>query len=139
MTIGLDQPVALPNSSQRRWWRVITALLLIAIFLQAVFAGATLSGFDWARQLHAANAGFVLAASLLASLVAIATLRPTANGTKLALMLLALAAAIFVQFALGRMTAKGDNLLWLHVPLGVAVVALASRAAATARQLGQEK
>ena len=47
-----------------------------------------------------------------------------------------LAAAVFLQTAVGRATAKGDNLLWLHVPLGVALVGFAGQAAAVARKLG---
>lgn len=139
MAIHLDQATTSRAPSARPWWSVVTTLLMIAIFLQAVFAGAMLSGFDWARQAHAADALVVAAAAFLASLVAIVTLRRVQNGLKLGLTLLALAAAIFVQFALGRMAAKGANVLWLHVPLGVALVALAGQAAAGARKLGVDK
>ena len=137
MAIHLDQATTSRAPSARPWWSVVTTALVIAIFAQAVFAGAMLSGFDWARMAHAATALIVAVAASIASLVAIATLRRVQNGLKLGLTLLALAAAIFVQFALGRMAAKGANVLWLHVPLGVALVALAGQAAAGARKLGR--
>ena len=138
MAIDLDQPTAsrVPGANPRLWWSVVMSLLVLAIFAQAVFAGAMLSGLDWAAKAHAANGFIVVAAAFAASLVAIATLRRTKNGLKFGLTLLALAAAVFVQFALGRMAAKGANLMWVHVPLGVALVALAGRAAAGARRLG---
>lgn len=141
MAIHLDQPIASqkPGVSRRQWWSVVTVLLASVLFLQVVFAGAMLSGFGWAPMAHAVNALVVVAAAFVASLVSIVTLRRTPNGLKLGLILLALAAVILVQFAVGRMAAKGANLMWLHVPLGVAVVALAGQAAAGARKLGGEK
>ncbi len=45
--MALQQPSAAsitPNASLREWWSVITTLLLAAIFIEAVFAGAMLSG-----------------------------------------------------------------------------------------------
>jgi hypothetical protein len=36
----------------------------------------------------------------------------------------ALAVILFAQAAIGRLSADGQNLLWLHVPLGVALVGL---------------
>ncbi len=123
----------------RQWWSIVTTLLAVAIFMQAVFAGAMLSGFDWARMAHAANALIVFAATFIASLVSIVTLRRTRNGLRLGLTLLTLAAAVFVQFAFGRMAAKGANLMWVHVPLGVFLLFLAGQAAAGARKLGEEK
>lgn len=50
---------------------------------------------------------------------------------------MALAAAVFVQTAIGHMAAKGAPLLWVHVPLGVALFGLAAQALACARRLGQ--
>ena len=136
MAIHLDRASPVPSTNKRQWWSVVTTALVIAIFAQAVFAGAMLSGFDWARMAHAANALFTVAATFAASLVSLVTLRRAQNGLKLGLLLLALAAVLFVQFALGRMAAKGANLMWVHIPLGVALVALAGQAAAHARKLG---
>jgi hypothetical protein len=125
-----------PSASQRQWWRVITGLLVAAILIEAVFAGAILSGVDGARMAHRVNAAILIASTLVAGLVAIVTLRRIAHGTKLGLTLLSLAAVIFLQAALGALSAKGANLLWAHVPLGVALFGFAVRAAATARKLG---
>ncbi len=125
-----------PSASLRQWWRVITTLLLAAIFLEAVFAGAMLSGIDWARTAHRVNAAILIASTLAAGLVAVVTLRRVAHGPKLGLTLLSLAAVVFLQAALGALSAKGANLLWVHVPLGVALFGFAVRAAAAARKLG---
>ena len=127
-----------PSRKQRQWWSVITIVLVFAIFAQAVFAGAMLSGFDWGRTAHSVGAIVLIAATLSAGLVAIVTLRQITHGPKLGLTLLLLAAAIFLQTAVGRAAAKGDNLLWLHVPLGVALVGFAGQAVTGARRLGGE-
>jgi heme A synthase len=127
-----------PNASLRQWWSVITILLLAAIFLEAVLAGAMLSGVDWARTAHRVNAAILIASTLAAGLVAVITLRRVAHGPRLGLTLLSLAAVVFLQAALGALSAKGANLLWVHVPLGVALFGFAARAADRARRLGGE-
>jgi hypothetical protein len=136
MAIDIDQPLS-TGDGVRAWWRIIAAVLVLDIFLQAVFAGAMLSGYDWARAAHAGNGVVVVAATFLAGLAATVTLRRIPNGWRLALVLLALAATVLVQFALGSMAAKGANLMWLHVPLGVTLVGLAGQAVAGARKLGE--
>ena len=122
-----------PTSS--RWWRLITIALVAAVFAEAVFAGAMLSGAVWARQAHALTAGLLTASTLVAGLVAIVTLRRVPHGATFGLMLVGLAAAIFLQAAVGVFAAKGANLLWVHVPLGVALVGLAGQAVAATRRL----
>ena len=57
-------------------------------------------------------------------------------GLALILPLLALAVASVLQAALGVMIGKGANLAWVHVPLGVALVAVAAQTVAAARRLG---
>jgi len=136
MAIELDQPTASHVPGQP-WWGVVAILLMIALFAQAVFAGAMLSGFDWARALHAANALIVVVATFAAGLVSTLTLRRIRNGLKFGLTMLALAVVTFVQFALGRLAAKGANLMWLHVPIGVVLVGLVGQAVAGARRLGR--
>ena len=64
-------------------------------------------------------------------------LRRIPQGLKLGLTLLSLAALLLLQTALGRSAAHGAKLLWLHVPLGVALVGLAGQALAAARRLGE--
>ncbi len=122
----------------RQWWTVVTTILALAILAEAIFAGAMLSGVEWALRAHAISAGVLIAATLAAGLVAIVTLRRIPRGPRLALSLLALAAAVFVQAVLGAMTAKGANLLWLHVPVGAALVGFGMQAINRARSLGEE-
>ena len=119
----------------RRWWSVITNLIAFAILMEAVFAGAMLSGVGWARTAHAVNATFAVASAFIAGLICVITLRGISNGFKLGLTLLSLAAAVLIQAAVGAYSAKGTNLLWIHIPLGVALFGFATRAAAGARRL----
>jgi hypothetical protein len=119
-----------------RPWSVITALVALAVLFEAIFAGAMLSGVDWARTAHAVNAAVLIASALTAGLVAVVTLRGIPHGSRLGWTLLRLAAVVIVQAALGAWSAKGTNLLWLHVPLGVALFGFATRAAIDARRLG---
>ncbi len=121
--------------SKRQWWSVIARFLVLFVFLEAVFAGAMLSGFDWARGAHKADATILVAVTLIAALVGIVTLRGVTNGLRLGLTLLALAAVLALQAAIGTLSAKGDNFLWLHIPLGVALFGFVVRAAAVARTL----
>lgn len=122
----------------RRRWTVITTLLVAAIFSEAVFAGVMLSGADWGRTAHLLNAVLLIASTLIAGLVAVVTLRRIPHGPKLGLTLVSLAVVIFLQTAVGRSSAKGANLMWVHVPLGVALVGFAAQAATGARRLGED-
>src|ERR1700688_2571975 len=112
MVIQLDQSTAsrAPGADLRPWWSIVTVGLAFAVFTQAVFAGAMLSGFDWARAAHTANALILVGATVAAALISLVTLRRTRNGLKLGLLLLGLAAAVFVQVALGRLAANGAYL-----------------------------
>jgi len=120
----------------RQRWSVVTSLLVAMIFAQAVFAGLMLSGSDWARTAHVLTAVVLTASSVIAGVVAAGTLRRTTYGGRLAFTLLLLAAMVLVQVAIGRMSARGSNLMWLHVPLGVMLVGVAGQSAAIARRLG---
>lgn len=125
-----------PRSRQE--WSIVAYLLVLVLFAQAVFAGAMLSGFDWAQTAHRVTALVVIASAIVAGLVSAITLRRVRHGLKFSLTLLGLAALLFLQAALGALSAKGANLLWLHVPLGVALVGIAGQAVASARRLGSE-
>jgi hypothetical protein len=125
-----------PNASLRQRWSVITSLLVAAIFIETIFAGAMLSGVGWPRAAHRTTAAILIASTITAGLVSIVTLRRVGHGPKLGLTLLSLAAAVFLQAAVGALSAKGANLLWIHIPLGVALFGFAVRAAADARRLG---
>jgi hypothetical protein len=127
-----------PSRELRRWWSGITTLVVVAIFTQAIFAGLMLSGVDWGRTAHSVNAAVLIAATLSAGLAALITLRRITHGPKLALTLIALAVVIFFEAAVGTLSAKGANLMWVHVPLGVALVGFAAQAAAGARRLGRD-
>ena len=122
----------------RRWWSVITSLIALAVLMQAIFAGAMMSGVGWARTAHSVNATVLIASAFTAGLVCLVTLRRIPVGLKLGLGLLSLAAVVLIQAAVGALTAKGTNLLWVHVPLGVALFGFAMRAAAGARRLHGE-
>jgi len=130
-TVATDQ-----TRNSRRWWSVITNLIALAVLTEAIFAGAMFSGIGWARTAHSVSAGVLLASAFIAGLVAVLTLRRVPHGKKLGLMLLSLAGMVVVQAALGALSAKGTNLLWIHVPLGVALFGFATRAAAGAHRLG---
>jgi hypothetical protein len=119
----------------RQWWTVVTVLLAASFFMEAVFAGAMLSGLGWARKAHAASAMMLIGSTLVAGLVALVGLRRIPHGLRLGSILLSLAGAALVQAAVGALSAKGANLTWIHVPLGVALVGLAGLAVSAARRL----
>src|SRR5262245_19948070 len=107
-TIGLPAPQGV---AVRRWWSAITILLVLALFTEAAFAGAMLSGVGWARPAHALMAGLLIGTTATAGLAALVTLRRAPHGRTLAWVLLALAAVILVQAAVGATASKGVNLL----------------------------
>ncbi len=123
------------SSAQRRLWVSITSLIAIMAFLEPVFAGAMLSGIEGARIAHAAGAAVLVTSTLIAAALAVVTLFRSPGGGKLARILFVLAAAVFTQAVVGVMASKGAPLLWLHIPLGVAVFGFATRAAGLARAL----
>jgi hypothetical protein len=127
-----------PSRNLLRWWTAVTILLLIAVFTEAVLAGAVLSSVGWARRAHATGAAVLLASTLTAGLVAAIALRRIPQGLKLGLTLLSLGVVVLLQAAVGALTAKGANLLWIHVPLGVALFGAAVRPVAIARGLGRQ-
>ena len=131
MTTHLDHAgVPSPRGGHlRRGWSLATAGLAGALIVEAGFAGAMLSGADWARQAHRATAGLLVCATLAASLLAYLSLRRRPRGARLGLLLLALAGGLVLQAGVGAFIARhGANLQWLHVPLGVALLGLAGQA-----------
>lgn len=127
-----------PSRNLRHCWRFVSVFLVVAVFAQAVFAGLMLSGVDWGRTAHSATAIVLIASTLAAGVVAVVTLHRVPHGLKLGLMLLSLAAVVFLQTAVGKFSVEGANLMWVHIPLGVALVGFAAQAAAGARRLGGE-
>lgn len=127
-----------PGRNLRLGWTVFTALLAAGFFVEAIFAGEILSGVAWARKAHAATAMILIALTFTGAFVGLMTLRRYRHGLRLGLTLLLLAAAALVRAALGAMSAKGANLTWIHVPLGVALVSLAGLAAIAARGMARD-
>lgn len=117
------------------WWSAVTTILLLAVFSQAVTAGRMMRGDTWASDLHGMVAGLVLVGVLATGIVAMARLRRAQRGKRLAIALLFLAIGLFVELMLGNASADGDDVLWLHVPVGVAITGFAVRVAMLARQL----
>lgn len=131
-------PVAPPaGRAPARTWSVFTTVLTWAVFLQAVTAGRILAGDDWARDAHRIAAGLLFIAALAGGLVALVRLRDRAGGRRLGWLLVAMGAALAVQHRLGTAAADGGDTLWIHVPLGVALLALMIRVDMVARRLGE--
>jgi hypothetical protein len=125
------------NPGLRQWWSIVAALIVAAVFTQAVFAGLMLSGVEWGREAHSATAIALIGATLAAGLVSIVTLRRIPHGLKLGFTLLALGVVVSLQTAVGKASVGGANLMWVHVPLGVALVGIAVQAVTGARRLGE--
>jgi hypothetical protein len=125
-----------PSHGATRVWSAITGIIVVGVFMQSVFAGLLLSGEGWGRTAHSITAVLLIAGTLLASVVAAITVRRVSKtGGKLALLLFGLTVVLVIQTIVGQLSAEGRNLLWLHVPLGVALVVLTMQPARVARQL----
>lgn len=116
-------------------WTAVARLLMIAVFTQSIFAGLLLSGELWGRTAHRATAFSLTAATLVAGIVALLTLRRNEHGPRFAASMLLFAAALIAQTVVGLRAANGERLLWLHVPLGVALTGFAAQLEASARRL----
>ena len=132
MTATVDAP----RHAAPRGWIAFTSILTLAVFLQAVTAGRILSGDDWARDVHRATAGLLVLAAIVGGVVALIRVRDRAGGRRFGLMLLAMGSGLFVQHALGTAAANGSDTLWIHIPLGVALVSLMMRLGSVARRIG---
>jgi heme A synthase len=131
--VGLGEPGSGGRDSLTPWRPLLAGSLLAGVFAQAVLAGLILSGVAWARTAHSALAFVLVAASLAAGLVALFNRHRTRGGRRLGVTLLSLSAALVLQAAIGALSAKkGVNLLWLHIPLGVALVGFAVQATVAA-------
>jgi hypothetical protein len=114
------------------WARLAFGIALV-IVIEALFAGLMLSGHGWARAAHAMTAMLLFVAALITGLAALMARSRMDSGSLLGLNFLALAAAVAVQATLGVMFAHGVNVLWVHVPLGVALFGFAGRLIGSAR------
>jgi hypothetical protein len=130
-------PIAPPaGRAPARTWTVFTAVLTWAVFLQAVTAGRVLTGDEWARDVHRIAAGLLLIVAVVGGLVALVRLRDRAGGRRFGWLLVAMGVGLLVQHSLGTAAADGDDTLWIHVPLGVALLALMVRVDMVARRVG---
>jgi hypothetical protein len=107
-----------------RAWIAFTTILTLAVFFQAVTAGRILTGDEWARDLHRTVASLLILATVGGGIVALVRLRGRTRGRRFGLMLVAIGVIMFVQHGLGTAAADGHNTLWIHVPLGVALLGL---------------
>jgi hypothetical protein len=124
------------TSKLRNLWSIIAVSLVTVIFMEAALAGAILSGIDGALKAHMVVAGIMVASTILAGSVSVITLRRVQGGGSFSFILVVLAALTTFQMAIGKLSAHGANLLWAHVPLGVALFGLAALAVVRARRLG---
>jgi hypothetical protein len=119
-----------------RAWAPFTTLLTWAVVFQALTAGRILTGDDWARDVHRTAAGLLVIVAAGGGVVALVRLRDGARGRRFGLTLLAIGVGLIVQHGLGTAAADGKDTLWIHVPLGVALVALLAHASQFARRVG---
>jgi hypothetical protein len=118
-------------------WVVFTRLLVIVVYVQSIFAGVLLSGYAWGRTAHRATAMSLVAGTLLAGVLAIVMLHGIPGGRRFAGLLLALGVGLAIQMTIGLKAADGERILWIHVPLGVALVGMTAGLVAVAQRLGQ--
>ena len=121
-----DAPRAEAAAREGTWkvWQVVTTVLMLAIFSQAITAGLLLRGDGWAETFHRTAAGVLVAATFVAGIVALATLRDERRGRRMGALLVVLAIGLVVQYALGAAAVAGKDVLWIHVPLGVGLIGL---------------
>jgi hypothetical protein len=137
-TAAAPVPVAPPaGRAPARTWMVFTTVLTWAVLLQAVTAGRILAGDDWAHDVHRIAAGLLFIAALAGGLVALVRLRDRAGGRRLGWLLVVMGVGLAVQHRLGTTAADGEDTLWIHVPLGVALLGLMVRIDVRARRLGE--
>ena len=130
--------VSRPTRSSRIATLFSTALMW-SVVLQAVAAGRVLEGDDWARNLHRGFGGILLLTAVTGGVVSLVRLGNRAVGRRFGLMLIVIGIATYVEFHLGSAAADGEDTLWLHVPLGVALVALLAHATHLARRIDRER
>jgi hypothetical protein len=99
--------------------RIVVALQVLAILVQAVTAGQLLNGDDGMKNVHGAGAGAVHLLGLVQVVLAVLWWRPGRGAGWPALASLVLLIGGFVQSAVG-----GSHNLAVHVPLGVSLLGL---------------
>jgi hypothetical protein len=102
--------------SRSRWVWALTRVQAAMVFLQAVLAGGVLSGWAGFRVAHGVNAGLLWVVSIAVIVAATVGWRTGRSPGWVAGAAAALWVALEVQIASGE-----SGLLWLHVPLGMAI------------------
>ncbi|MEU3518276.1 hypothetical protein ABZ770_23820 [Streptomyces sp. NPDC006654] len=96
--------------------RVTVIVHAVSMFLQPVLAGMFLSGRDDMIDSHATNAAILTSITLFLTVLAAVGRRRRLVGPRAVPILLGL----FV-LEIAQLTAGTQHLLWLHIPLGVAL------------------
>jgi hypothetical protein len=105
-------------------WQVVTTVLMLGIFSQAITAGLLRRGDEWAQTLHRTTAGVLVVGTFVAGIVALLTLRGEPRGRRMGTMLVILAVGLVVEYALGAAAVDGKDVLWIHIPVGVGLIGL---------------
>ncbi|TCO52809.1 hypothetical protein [Actinocrispum wychmicini] len=114
--------------------RVAGVLFAVAVMGQAVFAGLFVTGDVGMLDMHGLNAAVVVVATLVWIVVAIILAVKYKNARELILIGVGALVITVVQMAVG-----GARILWLHIPLGVGMFALAVRMLGLAFSYGRER
>jgi hypothetical protein len=109
--LGATPPVYLP-------FRVAVSVTAVLLFNQAVFAGQFLSGTFEALATHASNAN-IAALAMLATVVTAGLIKMEGGPLWPTLASIGLALLVGVEMVLGL-----ARVIWLHIPTGVALIAL---------------
>jgi hypothetical protein len=133
---GPAAPAESVDRRPARAWATFTTVLTWAVFLQAVTAGRILTGDEWARDAHRTAAGLLFLVAVGGGVVALVRLRDRARGRRFALMLVAIGVGLLVEHRLGTAAADGEDTLWIHVPLGAALIGLLVQLSQLARRVG---
>jgi hypothetical protein len=115
------QSAPVPKPRVTLWLlRVVLTVQAVAAVAQPVIAGRYLSGDFDALAIHAAVAGLMMLATIAAFVAAVLYWVVGRGAGWPALTLVALFVAVIAQMALGAI-----RVLAIHIPLGVAIVAIA--------------
>jgi hypothetical protein len=110
--------------SRTTWWvfRILTTVLAVDAYLQAVLAGRFLSGdfgMLYAHRVNATDGVAILSFVLVA--VSVVAWRTRVVPGRVVVYATALSGAIALQILMGF-----DRVLGVHIPLGVAIIALST-------------
>ncbi|GAB3904419.1 hypothetical protein GCM10029964_098120 [Kibdelosporangium lantanae] len=113
--------------------RVAGVVFAVAVLGQAVLAGMFVTGDVGMLTIHGFNAIVVVAAALLYAIAGIMLVRKDRTARRLITMGLGAFVVAFVQIAVG-----GSRVLVVHIPLGVAMFAMAAQMMRLALTYGRE-